>query len=88
MVQTDCPLVSGDSGGPLVDLSGNVIGINSRIGPPTEYNLHVAVDVFRENGTSCSRASRCRRVLPAAIVPTFAAPFGRWSMRQINAWCA
>ena len=49
MVQTDCPLVSGDSGGPLVDLSGNVIGINSRIGPPTEYNLHVAVDVFRED---------------------------------------
>ena len=48
MVQTDCPLVSGDSGGPLLDLAGNVIGINSRIGQSTEYNLHVAVDVFRE----------------------------------------
>ena len=29
---TDCVLVGGDSGGPLFDMTGKVIGINSRIG--------------------------------------------------------
>jgi len=49
LLQTDCPLVGGDSGGPLFDLEGRVIGIHSRIGSPTDMNLHVPVDVFREN---------------------------------------
>ncbi|MFZ5831733.1 MAG: trypsin-like peptidase domain-containing protein [Planctomycetota bacterium] len=48
-VQTDCPLVGGDSGGPLFDLEGRVFGINSRIGPPIEFNYHVPIDAFHEN---------------------------------------
>ena len=46
LLQTDCPVVSGDSGGPVFDLSGKVIGINSRIGPTMTANLHVPVDIF------------------------------------------
>ncbi len=49
LVQSDCPLVGGDSGGPLFDLQGRVIAIHSRIGGPTDINLHVPVDVFHEN---------------------------------------
>jgi serine protease Do len=49
VIQTDCTLVGGDSGGPLFDLQGRVIGIHSRIAGPTDVNLHVPVDIFREN---------------------------------------
>ena len=49
VIQTDCTLVGGDSGGPLFDLEGRVIGIHSRIAGPTDVNLHVPVDIFREN---------------------------------------
>ncbi|MDA7951559.1 MAG: S1C family serine protease [Pirellulaceae bacterium] len=45
-LMTDCTLVGGDSGGPLFDMEGNVIGINSRIGPVITANMHVPVDVF------------------------------------------
>lgn len=48
-IQTDCELVGGDSGGPVFDMAGNVIGINSRIGPQTAMNFHVAIDVYREH---------------------------------------
>ena len=48
-LQSDCPLVAGDSGGPLFDLSGRVIGINSRIGGSTDMNYHVPVDVYRDH---------------------------------------
>ena len=49
VLQTDCLLVSGDSGGPLFDLDAKVIGINSRIGGPTNMNFHVPVDVFHDH---------------------------------------
>ena len=87
MVQTDCPLVSGDSGGRLVDLSGNVIGINSRIGPPTEYNLHVAVDVFRKDWDQMLKGESVPARAPGRNSPDVR-HLGRWSTRQINAWCA
>jgi serine protease Do len=45
----DCVLVGGDSGGPLFDMSGKVIGIESRIGQSIEANVAVPVNVFRNN---------------------------------------
>ena len=48
-ITTDCTLVGGDSGGPLFDMQGNVIGINSRIGPRITQNMHVPVNTYRDN---------------------------------------
>lgn len=45
-IQTDAVLVGGDSGGPLFDLSGNVVGIHSRIGNATHDNRHTPIDKF------------------------------------------
>jgi serine protease Do len=47
-ITTDCTLVGGDSGGPLFDMSGKVIGINSRIGRYLTANMHVPVATYRE----------------------------------------
>jgi len=47
-ITTDCTLVGGDSGGPLFDMSGKVIGINSRIGRFLTANMHVPVATYRE----------------------------------------
>jgi serine protease Do len=48
-VKSDCTLVGGDSGGPLFDMTGKVIGIHSRIGPPLTENIHVPADTYRDN---------------------------------------
>lgn len=48
VVQTDNELVGGDSGGPLFDMYGRVIGINSRIGPSTSFNLHTPINAYTE----------------------------------------
>lgn len=47
-INTDCTLVGGDSGGPLFDMSGKVIGINSRIGRPLTANMHVPIAAYHE----------------------------------------
>jgi serine protease Do len=47
-IQTDCTLVGGDSGGPLFDLQGRVIGINSRIGIPTNKNYHIPITAYQQ----------------------------------------
>ena len=47
-ITTDCTLVGGDSGGPLFDMSGKVLGINSRIGHSLNNNMHVPVATYRE----------------------------------------
>jgi serine protease Do len=48
-ILTDCTLVGGDSGGPLFDLSGNVIGVHSRIGKNLTVNVHVPVDRYTQS---------------------------------------
>lgn len=47
-ITTDCTLVGGDSGGPLFDMSGKVIGINSRIAGPITANMHVPVNTYKD----------------------------------------
>lgn len=49
VVQSDCELVGGDSGGPLYDMTGRVIGINSRIKESTDANFHVPANVWRRD---------------------------------------
>lgn len=48
---TDCTLIGGDSGGPLFDLSGNLIGIHSRVGTITSSNTHVPMSDFKKSWT-------------------------------------
>jgi S1-C subfamily serine protease len=55
-ITTDCTLVGGDSGGPLFDLSGKVIGINSRIAGPLTANMHVPVSTFKETWDRLTKA--------------------------------
>jgi serine protease Do len=45
-MRTDCKLLRGDSGGPLFNLSGEVIGIHSRIGDPLDDNYHAPIGTF------------------------------------------
>ncbi len=47
--QSDCILIGGDSGGPLFDLSGQLVGINSRVGGEVQENMHVPMSVFLAN---------------------------------------
>jgi serine protease Do len=49
VIQTDNELVGGDSGGPLFDMYGRVIGINSRIGPSTTFNLHAPICAYADD---------------------------------------
>ena len=46
---TDCKLVGGDSGGPLFNMSGEVVGIHSSIGPMLTHNFHVPIHAYRSN---------------------------------------
>lgn len=48
-LQSDCTLIGGDSGGPLFDLSGRLIGINSRVGQNLQGNMHVPMTEFVKN---------------------------------------
>ena len=48
ILRSDCTLVGGDSGGPLFDLDGKVVGIHSKIGMFIDQNMHVPVDVFKD----------------------------------------
>jgi serine protease Do len=46
---TDCKLVGGDSGGPLFNMSGEVVGIHSSIGPSLTHNFHVPISAFNRD---------------------------------------
>lgn len=48
-IQTDCKIISGDSGGPLLNLSGELIGIHSRISEDIDDNFHVPAESFNKN---------------------------------------
>lgn len=48
-LHTDCALIGGDSGGPLFNLEGKLVGIHSRIGTDVIENMHVPVDVYRDD---------------------------------------
>jgi serine protease Do len=47
LIRSDCTIVGGDSGGPLFDMTGQVVGIHSRIAGPLTANIHVPVDAYR-----------------------------------------
>lgn len=47
-LRSDCTLVGGDSGGPLFDMAGKLIGIHSRIGLDIDTNIHVPIEVYKE----------------------------------------
>jgi len=40
-LHTDCKVIGGDSGGPLFGMSGELIGIHSRVSASLEQNMHV-----------------------------------------------
>lgn len=48
-IQTDCRLLGGDSGGPLFSMTGQIIGINSRISGSPEDNFHTSIESFISN---------------------------------------
>ncbi len=54
-IQTDTPLVGGDSGGPLFDLNGNVIGIHSWISQSINGNMHVPVNIYKDDWDRLAR---------------------------------
>jgi len=60
-IQTDCTLMSGDSGGPLFDLSGELVGIHSRIQLSPSQNFHVAVPSFRKHWVALTSGQRVGR---------------------------
>lgn len=57
-LRTNCTLMSGDSGGPLFDLDGRVVGIHSRIGEFTYFNMHVPVETYHETWDLLAGADR------------------------------
>ena len=47
-IQMDTPIASGNSGGPLVDLSGKVVGINTRGFPGQALNFAIPINTARD----------------------------------------
>ena len=54
---------------------GNVIGINSRIAGPTDVNLHVPVDIFRDNWDRLVKGEAWQPTLPSRNGPDVKVPF-------------
>jgi len=66
-VVSDCTLLGGDSGGPLFNLTGQLVGIHSRIGLSTAQNVHVPVGVFIDGRQRMTRGEQFNHwVTPAA----------------------
>jgi serine protease Do len=55
MMQSDCTLMGGDSGGALFDLSGQLIGIHSRIWRGLDQNLHVSMAPYLRSWDAMKR---------------------------------
>ncbi len=47
-IQMDTPIASGNSGGPLVDMTGKVVGVNTRGIPGQALNFAIPIDAARE----------------------------------------
>lgn len=44
--QSDTILIGGDSGGPLIDITGKLLGTNSKVGATARHSLHVPLSYF------------------------------------------
>src|SRR5262245_30739725 len=58
LINTDTPLVGGDSGGPLFDMHGKVIGIHSWITNELSGNMHVPVNIYRDDWDRLAKGER------------------------------
>jgi serine protease Do len=47
-IQMDTPIASGNSGGPLVDMTGKVVGVNTRGIPGQSLNFAIPIDAAKE----------------------------------------
>jgi serine protease Do len=58
---TDCPLMGGDSGGALINLTGELIGIHSRVKNRMEENFHIPASAFLKEWESITGSADIRR---------------------------
>jgi len=68
LLKSNCTLVGGDSGGPLFDLTGNVVGIHSRISFQLSDNIHVPADSFKAEWDQLASGEQIGRKKASAAV--------------------
>lgn len=70
LIRTDTPLVGGDSGGPLFDMRGRVIGIHSWITDQISGNMHVPVNIYRNEWDRLAKGEAWGRGMGGRERPT------------------
>jgi serine protease Do len=90
-IQMDTPIAPGNSGGPLVDLSGRVVGINTRGFQGQSLNFAIPVNTAREVVTAIlANAAATAAATPVATEttpttgPAAAPPLGRVSRADLG----